>query len=123
MLHADPERVRQMLGALVDNALRYTPSGGRVVLEAQPCDGHVCLAVRDSGPGVAAEDLPHLFERFYRADPSRQRSSGTSGLGLAIVHALADAQGGRVGVENVAPRGARFWLRLPSAPHQGRLTT
>ena len=123
MLHADPERVRQMLGALVDNALRHTPSGGRVVLEVHPCDAQVCLAVRDSGPGVAAEDLPHLFERFYRADPSRQRSSGTSGLGLAIVHALADAQGGRVGVENVEPRGARFWLRLPSEPHQVRLTT
>jgi signal transduction histidine kinase len=114
--HADHERVRQMLGALVDNALLYTPSGGTVVLEARPWEGQVRLAVRDSGPGVPAADLPHVFERFYRADPSRQRSSGTSGLGLAIVRALADAQGGSVGVENVEPGGARFWLQLPSPP-------
>jgi len=113
-VRADRERLRQMLGALVDNALRHTPSGGSVVLEGERSGDTAWLAVRDNGPGIPAEDLPHLFERFYRADPSRQRASGTSGLGLAIVRALADAQAGSVGAENVEPHGARFWLRLPT---------
>ncbi len=114
-VRADRERIRQMLGALVDNALHHTPSGGSVVLEGRSGEGCVRLAVRDTGPGIPAADLPHLFERFYRADPSRQRASGSSGLGLAIVRALADAQGGSVGAENVEPHGACFWLQLPSS--------
>ena len=112
--YADHERLRQMLAALLDNALRHTPAGGTITLEARRAGGEVCLSVRDSGPGITVDDLPHVFDRFYRADPSRQRLSGTSGLGLAIVRALADAQGGSVGVENVEPHGARFWLSLPS---------
>jgi signal transduction histidine kinase len=72
------------------------------------------LAVRDGGPGIADDDLPYVFERFFRGDPSRQRASGTSGLGLSIVRALADAHGGSAGVANVAPDGARFWVRLPA---------
>jgi signal transduction histidine kinase len=114
-IRADRERLRQMLGALVDNALRYTPAGGSIVLEGERQGSVVRLAVRDSGPGIPEADLPHLFERFYRADPSRQRASGTSGLGLAIVGALADAQGGSVGAENVEPHGARFWIEWPSS--------
>jgi len=110
--YADHERLRQMLAALVDNALRHTPPGGTVTIEARRAGGEVCLAVRDSGPGIPVDDLPYVFDRFYRADPSRQRSSGSSGLGLAIVRALADAQGGSVGVENVEPHGARFQLSL-----------
>jgi signal transduction histidine kinase len=113
-VRADDERLHQMVGALVDNALRHTPSGGDVVLEGGPRAGAVELAVRDSGPGIPPEDLSHVFERFYRADPSRERTSGTSGLGLSIVRALADAQGGSAGVENVTPHGARFWIRLPA---------
>jgi two-component system sensor histidine kinase BaeS len=110
---ADRERLRQMLGALVDNALRHTQAGGSVVLEGGRQDGHVRLAVRDSGPGIDTDDLPHLFERFYRADPSRGRASGTSGLGLAIVRAFAEAQAASVGAENVASGGARFWISFP----------
>ncbi len=109
-IRADRERLRQMLGALLDNALRHTPGGGSVTLEGEQRDRAVCLAVRDSGPGIADQDLPHLFERFYRADPSRGRASGTSGLGLAIVRALAEAQGGEVGAESIEPHGARFWI-------------
>jgi signal transduction histidine kinase len=110
---ADRQRLGQMLGALVDNALRHTPGGGAVVVEAVRAEGQIELAVRDDGPGIPAEDLPNVFERFYRGDPSRQRASGTSGLGLSIVKALAEAQHGRVGVEVVKPHGSRFWLRLP----------
>ena len=120
--YADHERLRQMLAALVDNALRHTPPGGTITLAARRAGGDVCLAVRDSGPGIPVDDLPHVFDRFYRADPSRQRSSGSSGLGLAIVRALADAQGGNVGVENVEPHGACFQLTLPSGLRQGHLT-
>ena len=116
LARADRQRLGQMLGALIDNALRHTPAGGQVVVEGQIEDGEVELAVRDDGPGIPAEDLPNVFERFYRADPSRQRASGTSGLGLSIVRALAEAQHGRVGVERVQPHGSRFWMRMPAGP-------
>lgn len=112
---ADPERLRQMLGALVDNAIRHTPSGGTITLAGTATDGVVRFDVRDSGAGVAAEDLPHLFERFYQADPSRDRARGSSGLGLAIVKALAEAHGGSVGVENAPQGGADFWIEIPAA--------
>jgi signal transduction histidine kinase len=114
-VRADRERLVQMLGALVDNALRHTPAGGEVTIEGRPLGDTIEMAVRDTGPGVEPGDLLRVFDRFYRADPSRQRSSGTSGLGLSIVQALAEAQGGDVGVESVTPHGARFWLRLPHA--------
>ena len=112
---ADPERLRQMLGALVDNAIRHTPAGGTITLAGTATDGVVRFDVQDSGPGVAAEDLPHVFERFYQADPSRDRARGSSGLGLAIVKALAEAHGGSVGVENRAQGGADFWIEVPAA--------
>ena len=114
-VHADRQRLGQMVGALLDNALRHTPVGGEVVVEGGPRGDSVELVVRDNGPGIPADDLAQVFERFYRADPSRQRASGTSGLGLSIVRALADAQGGSVGVGNAEPHGARFWIWLPGA--------
>jgi len=84
-------------------------------VEAAPSGpGRARLVVRDTGAGIAPEDLPHVFDRFYQADPSRDRSTGTSGLGLAIVHALAHAQGGSVGVDPVVPHGAAFWVELPA---------
>jgi len=116
LMRADRERVRQMLGALVDNALQHTPTGGAVTLEAAAAAGQVELAVTDTGPGIPEADQPLVFERFYRADASRQRAAGSSGLGLAIVRALAEAQRGSVGVTNAEPNGARFWVRLPLSP-------
>ncbi len=115
VVDADPEKLRQVLGSFVDNALRYSPEGGQIVLAASVEPGGVRFDVRDCGPGVAAEDLPHVFERFYQADPSRDRTRGASGLGLAIVKALAEAHGGVVGVQNTTPAGADFWIRLPAA--------
>jgi len=112
---ADRQRLTQMVGALVDNAIRHTPRGGHVAIEAGQVGGQPELAVRDDGPGIPPEDLPNVFERFYRVDPQAQRDAGTSGLGLSIVHALAEAQGGTATVENVPPHGARFTLRLPAA--------
>jgi len=117
---ADPDRLQQVLAALVDNAIRHTPSGSDVVLESgASAVGLVRLAVRDSGPGVAAADRPHVFDRFYQADVARDRSAGTSGLGLSIVKALVEAQGGTVGVDDAEPHGAIFWLELPEAPAVG----
>ena len=106
-VRADPDRLQQVLTALLDNAIRHAPAGSDVVLEsAAPAAGRVRLAVRDAGPGIAAADRPHVFDRFYQADASRDRSAGTSGLGLSIVKALVEAQGGSVGVRRRgAPRG------------------
>jgi two-component system, OmpR family, sensor histidine kinase BaeS len=118
---ADPIRLRQMVGALVDNAVRHTPEGGLVTLTANrlaPGSGRgevVRVAVEDSGAGIPAEALPHIFERYYQAGPSRSRHPGTSGLGLSIVRALAEAHGGGAGAENRSDGGARLWFELPVA--------
>ncbi|MEX1295118.1 MAG: HAMP domain-containing sensor histidine kinase [Candidatus Limnocylindrales bacterium] len=114
---ADRQRLAQMVGALVDNAVRHTPRGGHVVIEGHMAGHRVELAVRDDGPGIPVEDLPNVYERFYRVDPAPQQDAGTSGLGLSIVRALAVAQGGDASVENVAPHGARFVLSIPGS-HQ-----
>jgi two-component system sensor histidine kinase BaeS len=124
IVEADPDRLRQMLGALIDNALRHTPEGGQVRLVAPVsmaparagASGQVVrLTVEDTGPGIPEEALPRIFERFYQADPSRSRGIGTSGLGLSIVRALAEAHGGRVGAENRVEGGALLWIELPLA--------
>lgn len=114
-LDADPERLVQVLGNLVTNALRHTPAGGRVTLLAQAAEGAVTLQVADTGSGIAPEDLPHIFDRFYRGDKSRQQSEGESGLGLAIVRSLTLAHGGTITVESQLGRGTCFTLTLPAA--------
>jgi two-component system sensor histidine kinase BaeS len=128
MVDADPDRLRQVIGALVDNALRHTPEGGSVRLAAAVATADPAgaprhgapkpvarLSVEDSGAGIPPASLARIFERFYQADPSRSRGSGTSGLGLSIVRALAEAHGGRAGAENRAEGGARLWIELPQA--------
>ena len=112
-LDVDPDRVRQVLANLLDNALRHTPAGGRVTVQALPhnSDG-VLISVRDTGPGIAPADLPHVFDRFYRGDRSRARSSGGTGLGLAIARSLVQAHGGRMWVESAPGKGAAFHFTL-----------
>ncbi len=113
---ADPDRLRQIVAALVDNAVRHTPAGGRIRLHGEPAGpARTRIVVADSGTGIAADDLPHVFERFYQADASRDRATGTSGLGLAIVRALVEAHGGSVRAANEPGGGARFEVELPSA--------
>jgi two-component system, OmpR family, sensor histidine kinase BaeS len=128
VVDADPDRLRQIIGALVDNALRHTPEGGSIRLAAsavaplgpgsamRPNTARqvVRISVEDTGPGIPADSLARIFERFYQADPSRARGTGTSGLGLSIVRALAEAHGGRAGAENRAEGGARLWVELPA---------
>ncbi|GGN09061.1 two-component sensor histidine kinase [Lentzea pudingi] len=107
---ADPVRLRQILTNLVTNAFRYTPADGTVRLSAE--DGRI--VVSDTGSGISAEDLPHVFDRFWRADRSRTRDTGGSGLGLAIVHALVSAHGGTITVESEPGRGTTFTITLPA---------
>lgn len=114
-VRGDPDRLRQVVAALVDNAIRHTPSGGTVRLAAVALgDERRRVVVSDSGPGIDEGDLPHLFERFYRADPARDRASGGSGLGLAIVRAIVEAHGGTVRAANEPGGGARFEVELPA---------
>lgn len=105
----DPRRIRQVLGNLLDNALRYSPPGGTITVAVSRVGTEAHVAVRDQGPGVSPEDLPHIFERFYQGDKSR--SGEGTGLGLAIARELVQAHGGRIWVEN--DRGALFTFSLP----------
>lgn len=109
----DERRLEQVLQNLVANAVRHTPRGGRIALRAGPDRADVVLVVEDSGPGIPAEHLPHVFDRFYRVDPARDARSGGSGLGLSIVRAVVEQHGGRVSASNGTMGGARFELRLP----------
>ncbi len=110
---ADPERLVQVLTNLVDNAIRYNGDGTRVLLSAQSGDGCIELSVSDNGSGIPPEDIPHLFERFWRAEKSRNRATGGSGLGLAIVKQLVEAHQGHVRVESQIGNGTKFTVYLP----------
>jgi len=111
----DPDRILQVLGNLVSNALRHTPDGGRISLSAAQRGDQVLLRVRDTGSGIPAEELPQIFDRFYRGDMART-SDGSSGLGLAIARSLIGAHGGSISAENVAG-GAQFTIALPMSAH------
>lgn len=122
-IDADAGRLRQILAALTDNALRHAPRQGQVRLLGRRVGRMVRIAVEDSGAGIPPEDLPRVFDRFYQADSSRDRRTGTSGLGLSIVRALVEAHGGRVGAENRPAGGASVWVEFPAAGPSGRPTT
>lgn len=109
----DEARLMQVLGNLISNSLRYTPAGGRIVLGAARTADRLEITVADNGSGIAAEDLPLVFERFQRADRSRHTESGETGLGLAIVRALVEAHGGTVAAESTVGQGTTVRLRLP----------
>jgi signal transduction histidine kinase len=119
----DARRIVQILRNLLGNALTHTPAGGRVVARARPAPGEVVVEIEDSGAGIAAEHLPHLFDRFYRADPSRTRATGGAGLGLAIVQQLVVAHGGRVWVASAVGEGAVFGFSLPFAAYAKGFST
>ncbi|OPG09710.1 two-component sensor histidine kinase [Streptomyces sp. GKU 895] len=113
VLCADPMRLRQAVGNLVSNAVRHTPAGGTVALSAEREGDHVVFRVADTGSGIRGEDLPKVFDRFWRAEKSRSRQSGGSGLGLSIVRKLAEAHGGSAQASSVVGEGSVFSLRLP----------
>lgn len=121
---ADADRVIQVLTNLLDNALRHTPPGGRITVEVRAGVGGVAFAVSDTGEGIPSEHLPRVFERFYRADRSRSRVGGGSGVGLSISRALVGAMGGEIQAESPgAGHGATFSFTLPAADRRrGSLT-
>lgn len=110
---ADAKALDQILVNLIDNAVKYSRPEGHVWVEARPDGDAIRIEVRDDGPGIAAKHRERVFERFYRADPSRSREAGGTGLGLSIVKHLVESMSGDVGVEPNSPTGSIFWLRLP----------
>lgn len=114
-VNGEPDKLKQVLINLTDNALRYTPSGGAVTVSAASdiARGQVKITVRDTGSGIAPEDLPHVFDRFYRGDLSRTQATGNSGLGLAIVRGIVDAHHGTIEVQSKPGEGTAFTITLP----------
>ena len=111
-LEVDPARLEQAVLILIDNAVKYGRADGGIQLTAQEHDGRLLLSVRDDGPGIPADDLPHIFERFYRVDRTRARSSGGAGLGLAIANSIVLAHGGQIDVDSVVGRGTTMTISL-----------
>lgn len=114
-LWGDPARARQVLSNLIDNALAHTPGGGVVTVDARRDGSETVIEVRDTGAGIAPDHLPHVFDRFYRADPSRSRATGGAGLGLAIARQVVEASGGRITVTSEPGRGTAFRVRWPAS--------
>jgi heavy metal sensor kinase len=114
-IEGDRSRLKQVIVNLVDNAIKYTPAGGHVGVKVYASNGCGVLEVNDDGVGIPAEALPHIFERFYRADKARSRQMGGAGLGLSIIKAIVTAHGGQVKVESVEGKGSRFLVELPIA--------
>jgi signal transduction histidine kinase len=121
----DADRLKQLILNLVDNAIKYTPPGGDVTLGLSKFNGMAELVVRDTGVGIPAEDLPHIFDRFYRVDKARSRKLGGSGLGLSIARWIAEAHGGDIRVESETGMGSSFIVTLPTAsdPKSSRKST
>jgi two-component system sensor histidine kinase BaeS len=109
----DPDRMAQVFGNLITNSLRYTPGGGKMVLSAALEENMLVFCVKDNGQGISAEALPHIFDRFYRADPARAQG-GESGLGLAIARSLVEAHGGTISAESQVSRGTTVKIALPT---------
>lgn len=120
MVWADPGRVHQVLFNLLDNAVRFTPPGGDVKVSARRVNGRCEVRVTDTGPGIAAEHLPKVFERFYRVDPARSREGGGTGIGLAIARSVVEAHGGQIRADSEVGKGSVFTFDLPVAPEDGR---
>jgi len=110
----DPQKIERVLTNLIGNALRHTPEGGHVTIDAQRHDGKVRVSVSDTGEGISAEDLPRVFERFYRGEKSRSRAGGGAGLGLAIAKGIVEAHGGTIEVSSRVGEGSTFAFTLPA---------
>ena len=113
-VYGDPGRIGQIIDNLLSNALRYTDVGGTVNVQLEQRDGEAVLDVTDTGIGISGDDLPYIFERFWRAEPSRARRTGGAGIGLAIVRELVLAHGGRIDVQSRPGEGSRFEVILPA---------
>jgi two-component system OmpR family sensor kinase/two-component system sensor histidine kinase BaeS len=119
-IEVDPQRITQVLGNLIGNALRHTPTDGEVVVSAHRDQNGICFTVRDTGTGIDPADLPYIFERFYRVDRARSRSSGGAGLGLAIARRLVEAHGGQIWATSTPGQGTTVSFSLPVSLPQSR---
>jgi signal transduction histidine kinase len=115
LVFMDVKRIGRVLNNLLANALRHTPTGGKVTVQAFPGAQGVRVEVTDTGEGISAADQPHIFERFYRGEKSRSRSTGGAGLGLAIARGIVEAHHGQIGVESISGNGACFYFTIPNA--------
>ena len=112
-LEADPDRLTQVLRNLIRNAVAHTAVDDRIEVTAHPRGNHLLVTVADTGSGISPEHLPHIFERFFRADESRSRDSGGSGLGLPIARAIVEAHGGRIWADSEPGKGTTIGFELP----------
>jgi signal transduction histidine kinase len=109
----DAERITQVVFNLLSNAVRYTPIHGQIEISGRLENDFVQVSVKDSGPGLQAEEIPHIFDRFYRGDKGRDRRMGGAGLGLAIAKSLVEAHGGQIGAYNRSQGGSCFYFTIP----------
>lgn len=119
-IYADTDHLIRLFLNLLDNAIKYTPSKGQITITAKREADEVLVTIADTGPGISAENLPHLFERFYRVEADRSRKTGGVGLGLAIAHEIASWHGGNIKVESESGRGTTFTISLPAVSLDGR---
>lgn len=112
-IEIDAARIEQAILILVDNAAKYSPAEGQIMMSSETNSGEVCIRVIDQGPGIPEEELPHIFERFYRVDKARTRKKGGAGLGLPIAKTILEAHGGRIEAETCVGEGTRMSLYLP----------
>lgn len=122
-VRGDEDRLKQMLLILLDNALKYTPSGGRVAVALSRVGAEAEVVIKDSGVGIPEKDLPHVFERFYRADPARGRDPGGTGLGLPIARWIVEQHGGQITIASQADEGATVTVRLPLTESRSPVVT
>jgi two-component system, OmpR family, sensor kinase len=113
----DADRIKQLLLILVDNGMKYTPAGGEVVVSLTRVADTAVVSIQDNGPGIAAQHIPFIFDRFYRVDKSRTRALGGSGLGLSIAKWIAEVHGGTIRVESELGKGSKFMVLLTAVPH------
>jgi signal transduction histidine kinase len=111
-IQVDGDRILQVLLNLLQNAIAHSPAGGKIAVQAEKAGEEICISVSDQGPGIPPDQLPYIFERFYRADKSRSRREGGMGLGLAIARSYVEAHGGRIWAEST-PAGSTFYFTLP----------
>jgi two-component system phosphate regulon sensor histidine kinase PhoR len=115
VVEGDRARIKQVIVNLLDNAIKYTPTGGKIRLSVNARDGNAVLEVEDTGIGIPAAARPHIFERFFRVDKARSRELGGAGLGLSIVKSICAAHGGQVDFQSTEGVGSRFKVELPLA--------
>jgi signal transduction histidine kinase len=118
-INADGDRIRQVVVNLLSNAIKYSKDGGAISFELQETEETVGFQIKDNGQGIPENELPFIFERFYRADKSRNRKTGGSGIGLAIAKSIVEAHGGTICVESEIDRGSRFKVILPKTNNRG----